>query len=101
MMEIVKLKNIIIIEIEKINGSKLNEKGYGKIRYIIIYELNNRNGYYGKLEFEGEYLNGERCGKGTEYFDGMVFLLKENLKMGNFGMVYSMKMMVMMILNLK
>ena len=24
---------------------------------------------HGKLEFEGEYLNGERNGKGKEYFD--------------------------------
>ena len=25
---------------------------------------------YGKLEFEGEYLNGERNGKGKEYYNG-------------------------------
>ena len=24
---------------------------------------------YGKLEFEGEYLNGERNGKGKDYYD--------------------------------
>ena len=39
----------------------------------IIYELNNKNGQgkeyndKGDLEFEGEYLNGERTGKGKEY----------------------------------
>ena len=40
----------------------MNEKGYGKIGNI-IYELNNGNGCYGKLEYEGEYL----IGKGKEY----------------------------------
>ena len=28
-----------------------------------------KNSYGGKLEFEGEYLNGERNGKGKEYYN--------------------------------
>ena len=41
----------------------------------MIYEMKNINGkgkeYYdeGRLEFEGEYLNGKRNGKGKEYYD--------------------------------
>ena len=40
----------------------------------IVYELKNGKGlikeynYHGKLEFEGEYLNGKRNGKGKEYY---------------------------------
>ena len=39
----------------------------------IVYELNNGKGYvkeynhYNKLVFEGEYINGQKNGKGKEY----------------------------------
>ena len=48
---------------------KFNGKGYDEHRNI-IYELKNGNGkvkkyndYFGKLEFEGEYLNGKKAFK--------------------------------------
>ena len=53
--------------IKKYNGKRYDE--YGNI----IYELKNGTGKvkeyddFGKLEFEGEYLNGLRNGKGKEY----------------------------------
>ena len=59
----------------------------------IIYELVNGNGSIkeydrnGKLEYEGEYLNGKRNGKGKEYdsngeliFEGEYLNGKRNLK---------------------
>ena len=55
------------------NGLKWNGKGYDN-QNNIVYELINGNGtvkeydYYGKLVFEGEYLNGLKNGKGKEYF---------------------------------
>ena len=54
------------------NGKKWNGKGYNTINEI-IYELKNGKGYikeydyWGKLKFEGEYLNGLKNGKGNEY----------------------------------
>ena len=56
---------------------KYNGKGYGEDGNI-IYELKNGTGiikeydnYNSKFEFEGEYLNGLRNGKGKEYgYDG-------------------------------
>ena len=49
------------------NGKKWNGKGYDE--YGILYELINGReyNYYGKLIYEGEYLNGKRNGKGKEY----------------------------------
>ena len=53
---------------------KWNGKGYD-INGNIIYELINGNGkvkeYYhgGKLQFEGEYLNGKRNGVGKSYYE--------------------------------
>ena len=50
-----------------------------------IYELINGNGkikeYYGnsKLKFEGEYLNGEKNGKGKEYDNGNLIFEDEYL----------------------
>ena len=48
-------------------GEYLN---YGK---YIIYETNNKgkeyNSYNDELIFEGDYLNGERNGKGNEYYN--------------------------------
>ena len=52
---------------KKWNGKGFDENGN------IIYELINGNGkgkeydLDGKLEYEGEYLNGKRNGKGKEY----------------------------------
>ena len=48
----------------------MNGKGYN-IKGDIKFEINNGNGKvyneFDKLEFEGEYLNGEINGKGKEY----------------------------------
>ena len=57
---------------EYLYNKKWNGKGYDNYGNI-IYELNHGNGKvkkytdYGKLRFEGEYLNGRRNGKGKEY----------------------------------
>ena len=64
------------------NGNIIYEliNGTGKVKEYdengnIIYELNKENdnvkgyNFLGELEFEGEYLNGKRCGKGKEYYD--------------------------------
>ena len=53
-------------------NNKWNGKGYDESGNV-IYELINGNGrvkeynFNGKLEFEGNYLNGNRNGKGKEY----------------------------------
>ena len=53
------------------NGLKWNGKGYD-VRNNIVYELKNGKGYVkeynwnDKLEFEGEYLEGKRNGKGQK-----------------------------------
>ena len=64
---------------------KWNGKGYDE-NGNIIYELINGNAkvkeydYHGKLEFEGEYLNGQRNGKGKEYdYDGKLWFEGEYL----------------------
>ena len=55
-------------------NKKWNGKGYDG-NGNIIYELINGNGkvkeygYYDKLIYEGDYLNGKRHGKGKEYRD--------------------------------
>ena len=55
------------------NGNRLNGKSYNKDG-IMSLEIKDGNGkeeqynyFYGKLIFEGEYLNGEKNGKGKEY----------------------------------
>ena len=59
---------------EYLYNEKWNGKGFDEYGNI-IYELKNGNGkikeydYKGKLEFEGEYLNGLRNGKGKEYYE--------------------------------
>jgi len=63
----------------KFEGDYLNRQRWnGKennINDIIELVINNGNGkgkeynYDGKLEFEGEYLNGKRNGKEKEYYD--------------------------------
>ena len=52
-------------------GKKWNGKGFDEFNNI-IYEIKNGNGliketYFGKITFEGEYINGERNGKGKIY----------------------------------
>ena len=50
-----------------------------------MYELNDGKGFIkeydrdGKLEFEGEYANGEKNGKGKEYYDGNLIFEGEYL----------------------
>ena len=69
---------------EYLNEMKWNGKGYDKDGNI-IYELINGNGKVkeydndGDLQFEGEYLNGKRNGKGKEYDDGMIIYEGEYL----------------------
>ena len=69
---IIKIK---IFEVEYLSGKKLIGKGID-IDNNLIYEIKDGKGYfkeydyYGGLEFEGDYLNGERSGKGKEYWDG-------------------------------
>ena len=66
------MRGSLIFEGEYRYNKKWNGKGYDE-NGNITYELINGNGivkiYYqeGKLEFEGEYLNGKRNGKGKEY----------------------------------
>ena len=52
---------------------------------INIYELINGNGFQKiykiyRLEFEGEFLNGIKNGKGKEYFDATFIFESEKLK---------------------
>ena len=68
--------NKLIFEGEYLNGIKWNGAFYD-INGNIIYEIKKGKGkgkeydFYGKLQFEGEYLNGKRNGKGKEYdFNG-------------------------------
>ena len=64
----------IQFEGEYFDGRRWNGKGYS-YKGIKEFEINNGNGYikeynyYTKiLKFEGEYLNGEKNGKGKEYY---------------------------------
>ena len=77
----------ILFEGEYLNDHKWNGKGYDKDKNI-VYEINEGKGfikeYYSlnnKVKYIGEYLNGERNGKGKE-FD----YLKENIQMVKNGM---------------
>ena len=85
-------KNILKFEGEYLNGKRWNGNGYD-IQNNIIYQIKNGKGYAkeyyyndfilltnienlndeisninGKLKFEGEYFNGEKNGKGKEYY---------------------------------
>ena len=61
----------LLFEGEYKNGKRWNGKGYdGKNN--IVYELKNGKGYlkeyyFNRLVFEGEYVNGQKNGKGKEY----------------------------------
>ena len=75
----------LIFEGEYLEGKKWNGKGYDKNDHI-IYELKNGNGLFKeldefgeKIEFEGDYKNGERNGKGKEYIDGILIFEGEYL----------------------
>ena len=72
----------LIFEGEYLYNNKYNGKGYDEdgnkissIRYGKGYV--KKYDYYGNLEFSGEYLNGERNGKGKEYYDYMIIIIKE------------------------
>ena len=58
--------NKLIFEGEYLNDKKWNGKGYD-IDNNIIYELKNGNGSIKDDYFKGEYINGEKNGKGKEY----------------------------------
>ena len=56
-----------------LNGKKWDITGYD-INNKVIYHIKNGKGYvkefdiwYDSLEYEGEYINGEKIGKGKEY----------------------------------
>ena len=61
----------LIFEGEYLDGKKWSGKGYHSKK--VVYEIKDGKGkakeydLNGKLKFEGEYLNGERNGKGKEY----------------------------------
>ena len=65
-------------EWEYLNGKICNGKGYDH-NGEIVFEIKNGKGhiklytnYEGQLLFEGEYLYGERNGKGKEYYKGQL-----------------------------
>ena len=67
------IDNILRFEGIYLNGKKWEGKGYDKLNNI-VYELKEGKGFIkeydyenGNLIFEGEYLNGEKNGKGKEY----------------------------------
>ena len=65
-------------------GKKWNGKGYDP-KGNKVYELKNGKGFvkeyeFGQLIYEGEYLNGERNGKGKEYRKGELTFEGEYLK---------------------
>ena len=66
----------------KFSGEYLNNKqwtGKGYKRNNIIYELKDGKGFINIEEFKGEYINGERNGKGKEYWDGNLIFEGEYL----------------------
>ena len=67
------IKGILGFEGEYLYYKKLDGKGYDK-NGNVIYELKNGNGKVieyndDKIEFEGEYLNGLKHGKGKQYYN--------------------------------
>ena len=58
-------KGSLIFEGEYLNGKKWNGNGYEVNKKI--YELKEGKGFINSKNFKGEYLNGERNGKGVEY----------------------------------
>ena len=72
---------ILKFEGEYLNGKRWNGKGYNKDGKE-IYEIKNGKGYIieydndGDLLFEVEYINGERNGKGKEYYSSNDYLIE-------------------------
>jgi len=84
-----KKKNIsgIIFEGDYLNGKKWNVKGYiskhtNANEKSFLYEIKDGKGYFKEViqmpigfgwitVFEGNYLNGEKNGKGKEYYDNV------------------------------
>ena len=71
---------------ELINGNgKIKEYMYGELIFEGEYLNGEKNGKgkeynrIGELVFEGEYLNGKRNGKGKEYYDGKLIFEGEYL----------------------
>ena len=66
-------KNVVGTQYDK-NGNIWKGKGYDKLNNV-VFEINDGKGLikeyndFGRLLFEGEYLNGKRNGKGKEYDD--------------------------------
>ena len=76
------IDEILEYEGEFLFNKKWNGKGYD-IKGNKIYELSNGNGkvkeygdLFGKLIFEGEYLNGKSNGKGKEFYSDGKLLYK-------------------------
>ena len=73
--------NKLEFEGEFLYDGKWNGKGYDE-NGNIIYELINGSGRirkfnnFGKLFFEGEYLNGKRNGKGKEYNENGILIFE-------------------------
>ena len=63
----------VVLHFEYLNGKKWNGAFYKEKDEEVFYEIKNGKGYMfeanynGELLFEGEYLNGEKNGKGKEY----------------------------------
>ena len=58
------IKNLIQLDINK----RIDWEKYFKDEFFKKKIKRKEYDYNGKLEFEGEYLNGERNGKGKEYY---------------------------------
>ena len=80
-----KRTNELIFEWEYLNGERWNGKGYD-INGNKVLEIENGIGkgkeynFYGKLEYEGEYINGIRNGKGKEYKGDKIIFEGEFIK---------------------
>ena len=74
----------VIFEGEYYKGKKWNGKVFDKINNK-TYELKNGNGFFkeyydsGRIKYEGGYLNGERNGKGKEYYKNKLIFEGEYL----------------------
>ena len=74
-----------MFEGEYLKDLKWNGKGYDPYNNIVFKLKDGKglikeyNDYNYKLIFEGEYLNGERNGKGKEYYDGKLIFEGEYL----------------------
>ena len=77
-------RNVLLFEGEYLNDKRWNGKGYDLFNKN-IYILKNGNGFMKeydfeeRIKFEGEYLNGERNGKGKEYDRGSLSFIGEYL----------------------